>query len=150
MAQELGLTVTAWSPLAGGVLTGKYLNESTEASEARYASADMQQFMGDRERGNSIAREIKAVSESIGKSAAQVALAWLRTRQQPIIPIIGTRKLAQLKDNLESLNVELSTEHLKQLDESSRIELGFPHDFYNLEMVRNFVYAGLADRIDIK
>lgn len=148
MAQELGLTVTAWSPLAGGVLTGKYLDESKEANNARYASAEMQQFMGDRERGNRIAREIKAVSEETGSSAAQVALAWLRTRQQPIIPIIGTRKLSQLADNLASLNVELGAKHRQRLDEASRIELGFPHDFYEREMVRNFVYAGLADRID--
>ncbi len=148
MAQELGLTVTAWSPLAGGVLTGKYLNETEDAKDARYASEMMQSFMGDRERGNRIAREIKAVSEELGKSAAQVALAWLRYRDRSIIPIIGTRKLAQLEDNLASLNVELGAEQLSRLDEASRIELGFPHDFYSLEMVRNFVYAGLADRID--
>jgi aryl-alcohol dehydrogenase-like predicted oxidoreductase len=155
MAKELGLTVTAWSPLAGGVLTGKYLNQTEEAKDARYSSEMMQSFMGERERGefehgNSIAREVKAVAEETGKSAGQVALAWLRYRDETIIPIIGTRKLAQLEDNLASLNVELSAEHLRRLDEVSRIELGFPHDFYNREMVRNFVYAGLADRIDHK
>jgi aryl-alcohol dehydrogenase-like predicted oxidoreductase len=88
------------------------------------------------------------VSEETGNSAAQVALAWLRTRRQPIIPLMGTRKLAQLQDNLESLNVELGAEHLERLDGASRIELGFPHDFYEREMVCNFVYAGLADRLD--
>lgn len=150
MAQELGLTVTAWSPLAGGVLTGKYLNQTEESKDARYSSEMMQSFMGDRERGNRIAREIKAVAEEFGKSSAQVALAWLRYRDQKIVPIIGTRKLSQLEDNLASLNVELGAEHLKRLDEASRIELGFPHDFYNLEIVRNFVYAGLGDRIDRK
>lgn len=150
MAEELGLTVTAWSPLAGGVLTGKYLDDAKEAKDARYATAEMNQFIRDKERGNRIAREIKAVSEETGKPAAQVALAWLRYRDQPIIPIIGTRKLAQLEDNLASLNVELGAEHLRRLDEVSTVELGFPHEFYNLEMVRNFVYAGLGDRIDRK
>ncbi len=150
MAQELGLTVTAWSPLAGGVLTGKYLNQSEEAKDTRYASAEMQQHMGDRDRGNRIAREIKVVAEATGKPTAQVALAWLRYRDNPIIPIIGTRKLTQLEDNLASLNVDLDAEHLKRLDEVSHIELGFPHDFYEREMVRNFVYAGLSHQIDHK
>ena len=148
MAKELGLTVTAWSPLAGGVLTGKYLNESADEN-TRYGTEEMQQFMGDKERGSKIAREIKAVADEIGTSAAQVALAWLRYRQQPIIPIIGTRKLSQLEDNLASLNIELNAEQLQKLDEVSKIKLGFPHDFYELEMIRNFVYAGLADRIEL-
>ena len=150
MAKELGLTVTAWSPLAGGVLTGKYLNQSEENKDSRFSSEMMQGYMDDPERGNRIAREIKAVAEETGKSAAQIALAWLRYQENQIIPIIGTRKIAQLEDNLASVEIELGTEHLTRLDEASRIELGFPHDFYENEMVKNFVYAGLADRIERK
>lgn len=150
MAKELGLTVTAWSPLAGGVLTGKYLDESAENKDARFGNEEMKKYMDNLERGNRIAREIKAVAEEIGKSAAQIALAWLRYHENQIIPIIGTRKIAQLEDNLGSLEIELGTEHLTRLDEASRIELGFPHDFYENEMVKNFVYAGLADRIERK
>lgn len=148
MAKELGLTVTAWSPLGGGVLTGKYLEKSAENKGARYDIAEMQGFLGDPERGNRIARVVKAVAEETGATAAQVALAWLRYRNQSIIPIIGTRKIAQLEDNLASLQIELNSEQLGKLDESSKIELGFPHDFYKHEMVNNFVYAGLADRIE--
>lgn len=150
MAKELGMTVTAWSPLAGGVLTGKYLNESAESTGARYDSAEMQKFLGDQTRGNRIARVVKAVAEETGATAAQVALAWLQTRNQSIIPIIGTRQIAQLEDNLASLNIELNGEQIGRLDEASRIELGFPHDFYENEMVKNFVYAGLADRIEFR
>lgn len=150
MAKELGLTVTAWSPLAGGVLTGKYLDESEESKGARYSGEMMKSFMPEEERGNRIAREIKTVAEEIGTTSAQVALAWLRYRDNAIIPIIGTRKVAQLEDNLASLNIELSDEQLKKLDQVSKIELGFPHDFYEREMVKNFVYAGLADRIEFK
>jgi diketogulonate reductase-like aldo/keto reductase len=78
---------------------------------------------------------------------AQVALAWLRHRPVPVIPIIGARKLPQLKDNLGSADVSLSPAQLKTLDEASRIELGFPHDFYTRDLVRGLIYGGMADRI---
>jgi diketogulonate reductase-like aldo/keto reductase len=65
---------------------------------------------------------------------AQVALAWLRYRPVPVIPIIGARKLSQLQDNLASFDLTLSADQLKTLDEASRIELGFPYDFYAKEM----------------
>ena len=67
---------------------------------------------------------------------AQVALAWLRYRPVPVIPIIGARKLSQLQDNLASFDLTLSPRQLKTLDEASRIELGFPHDMFSKEMVR--------------
>lgn len=150
VAKELGMTVAAWSPLAGGTLTGKYLDEVGKSDDARYASEMMQQYAGDRKRGNRIARVVKAVADETGRSAAQIALGWLRNRHQPIIPIIGARKIAQLEDNLASIDVELNDEQLRKLDEASRIELGFPHDFYEGEMIKNFVYAGFADRIEHK
>jgi diketogulonate reductase-like aldo/keto reductase len=78
---------------------------------------------------------------------AQVALAWLRYRPVPVIPIIGARKLSQVKDNLASSGVSLSAEQLKTLNEASRIELGFPHEFYMRDMVRGLVYGGMYDRI---
>jgi diketogulonate reductase-like aldo/keto reductase len=64
-----------------------------------------------------------------------------------VIPIIGARKVSQLEDNLASLDLELSTEQLKVLDDASRIELGFPYDLYNAEMVRTLAYGGMRDRI---
>jgi len=78
---------------------------------------------------------------------AQVALAWLRTRPVPVIPIIGARKLSQLQDNLASLDVSLSAEQVRALDEASRVELGFPHDFFAKEMVRTLIYGGMRDQI---
>jgi aryl-alcohol dehydrogenase-like predicted oxidoreductase len=66
---------------------------------------------------------------------AQVALAWLRYQTVPVIPIIGARKVSQLEDNLGSLDLELSVEQLKSLDEASRIEQGFPRNLYDKEMV---------------
>jgi hypothetical protein len=65
----------------------------------------------------------------------------------PVIPIIGPRKLSQLQDGLASFDCELSAEHLKSLDEASRIELGFPYDLYSEEAVGAIRYGGMRDRI---
>jgi len=81
-------------------------------------------------------------------SASQVALAWLRYRDQPMIPIIGTRKLSQLQDNLASLNLNLSDEHLKRLNDVSANEPIFPNSFLAKDFVRNVVYGGMRDSID--
>jgi diketogulonate reductase-like aldo/keto reductase len=78
---------------------------------------------------------------------AQVALAWLRHRTVPVIPIIGARKVSQLQDNLASLDLELSAEQLKSLDGASQIELGFPQSIYEREMVRGVRYGGMWDRL---
>ncbi|MBI4852299.1 MAG: aldo/keto reductase [Acidobacteria bacterium] len=147
MAQALGLTVTAWSPLAGGVLSGKYLDSTT--TEARYNSPQMQQFLTNKERSTLIAKEVKAIANDISRSPSQVALAWLRQRSIPIIPIIGARTTTQLKDNLACLDLTLSPEQLLRLEEVSKIELGFPNEFFTKDMVKTFVYGGLKDQIDI-
>jgi len=64
-----------------------------------------------------------------------------------VIPIIGSRKLSQLEDNLASLSLTLSSEQVEQLDEASRVDLGFPLDFYRRDLVRTFAYGGMRDRI---
>ena len=78
---------------------------------------------------------------------AQVALAWLRYRPVPVIPIIGARKLSQLQDNLASFDLTLSPDQLKALDEASHVELGFPYNMYAKDLVRGLRYGGMADRI---
>ena len=65
----------------------------------------------------------------------------------PLIPIVGARKLAQLEDNLASLDLELSAPQLKSLDAASRVDLGFPQEFYTRELVRTLRYGGVADRL---
>ena len=92
-------------------------------------------------------REIVAVGKELGVSAAQVALAWLRCRPVPVIPIIGARKLSQIEDNLRSLEVTLAPEQLARLDRASAVPLGFPHDFLARDMVKAIVFGGLRDRI---
>jgi aryl-alcohol dehydrogenase-like predicted oxidoreductase len=87
------------------------------------------------------------VSAETGATMAQVALAWLRYRPVPVIPILGARKLSQLHDNLASFDVDLSADQIKALDEASHIELGFPYAMYAKGMVRAIAYGGLRDKI---
>jgi aryl-alcohol dehydrogenase-like predicted oxidoreductase len=147
MASKLGVGVTAWSPLAGGVLTGKQL-EPGGAKDSRQASEMMQQFLQSDARKEAIAREVVAVAREGGHSPARVALAWLRQRSQLIIPIIGARKLAQVKDNLACVDVKLEPSQIDRLDAVSKVELGFPHDMLTKEMVRSFSSGGMRDQID--
>jgi aryl-alcohol dehydrogenase-like predicted oxidoreductase len=145
MATAFGLTVTAWSPLCGGLLTGKYA--AGQASDGRFASKEMRQFLPEQERATRILASVDQVSKQTGRSKAQVALAWLRRREVPVIPIIGARKIGQFEDNLESLTLALDPDQVRLLDAASDIQLGFPHDFYRQEMVRGLVYGGLRDKI---
>jgi aryl-alcohol dehydrogenase-like predicted oxidoreductase len=147
MAESLGLGVTAWSPLAGGVLTGKYDQGKAEA-DARMNSEMAKEFSRSDERTRAVVRAVLAVAHDVGRSPAQVALAWLRQRPTPVIPIIGARRLAQFRDNLASLDLTLNPEQVERLDKASHIELGFPHDFYSRHMVKGILYGGLRDKID--
>ena len=140
--------MTAWSPLAGGVLTGKYA-EGKAAADARLNSEMMKGFNRDDERARRVVAEVQAVAREVGRSPAQVALAWLRHRPVPVIPIVGARRLEQFRDNLACLDLTLSGEQVDRLDAASHVELGFPHDFYDRDMVKALVSGGLGDRFDM-
>ena len=146
MAKALNIGVTAWSPLAGGVLTGKYHGHGS-SEQARMSSDMMKDFMPEQQRTDRIVAAVKSVSDETGRSMAQVALAWLRYRPVPVIPIIGARKLSQFQDNLASFDLTLSADQLKTLDEASGIELGFPYEMYAKAMPRAICYGGLRDQI---
>ena len=146
MAKALNLGLMAWSPLARGLLTGKYHGHGS-SEPGRMSTDMMKEHMPDQQRAASAVAAVKTVSDEIGRGMAQVALAWLRYRPVPVIPIIGARKLSQLQDNLASFDLTLSADQLKILDEASRIELGFPYDIYNKDMVRATVYGGLRGQI---
>jgi aryl-alcohol dehydrogenase-like predicted oxidoreductase len=146
MARALNVGVVAWSPLSGGILTGKYHgNGSSEAG--RMNSEMMKGFMPDQQRAERVVAAVKTVSAQIGRSIAQVALAWLRYRVVPVIPILGARKLSQLQDNLASFDLALSPEQIKILDEASRIEPGFPQSMYEKELARALAYGGMREKI---
>src|SRR6266436_3653895 len=147
MAKALNLGVLAFSPLAGGFLTGKYHGEG-KPDGGRMTNEGVKAFYPEREqRAALMISAVKSVSEQTGRSMAQVALAWLRHRTVPVIPIIGARKVSQLQDNLASLDLELSAEQLNSLDGASRVEPGFPQSIYDREMVRAIRYGGTWDRL---
>jgi diketogulonate reductase-like aldo/keto reductase len=81
-----------------------------------------------------------------------VAIAWVLHQQRPhsapIIPLLGATKVDQLKDNLGALDVRLAADQLARLDEASRIDLGFPHEFLASAGVRDVVFGGTYDQID--
>jgi aryl-alcohol dehydrogenase-like predicted oxidoreductase len=143
MAQALGLGVTAWSPLASGLLTGKYLQPG--ANEERRLDKTPS-FEKQNERNDSITQTVVEVATETGHSGAQVALNWLRAKRG-VIPIIGARKFDQFEDNLRCLDWTLSSEQLRRLDEVSAIELGFPTDFLHRKEVHDFLHGGMFDRI---
>lgn len=148
LARALKLGLIAWGPLAGGVLSGKY--HLGQVSEGRYRNQTGEASSRGRtgERVDRIVSTLTQVAAETGRSAAQVALAWLRHRDIPVIAILGARRAEQLRDNLACLDLNLSPERLTALDAASSIELGFPYDsLYKRERIARLVYGGLRDRI---
>jgi aryl-alcohol dehydrogenase-like predicted oxidoreductase len=152
MARALELGVTAWTPLASGWLTGKYSRNvpprlrNNMAGPKRLDDLTAAAFVRRTARNVAIVEEVIRISTELGSTPAHVALNWLR--QQGMIPIMGVRKVEQLKENLACLSFELSEQQMRRLDEASRIELGYPHDFLATGMVRQHIYGGMFDLID--
>jgi aryl-alcohol dehydrogenase-like predicted oxidoreductase len=142
MAKALGLGVTAWSPLASGLLTGKYLQKGSE--ERRLDKAPSFEQMS--HRNLAIAKLVVQLGHEVGKSPAQVALNWLRSKGS-VIPILGARSSAQFEDNMGCLNWSVDEQQRARLEEISRIELGFPTDFLHRKEVREFLHGGLFEHI---
>ncbi len=146
MAKALNIGLTAWSPLAGGILTGKYHGHASP-EQGRMNTEMMKNFKPEQERADRVVAAVKSVSAETGKSLAQVALAWLRYRPIPVIPIIGARKLSQLQDNLASFDLNLTAAQIKTLDDGSHIDLGFPYSMYAKDFVKAIAYGGMRDKI---
>ncbi|PMB38499.1 hypothetical protein CEN40_25635 [Fischerella thermalis CCMEE 5205] len=100
------------------------------------------------ERALAIAEVVTQVAQEIGRTPSQVALAWLRAQAGVIIPIIGALKVSQIQDNLACVDIDLSPEHLQRLNEVSKIELGFPHDFLQNDVIRDRLFGGTFNLID--
>ena len=98
------------------------------------------------ERSEAIAKAVVKIAKAAGKSPAQVALNWLRQRGHTI-PIIGARKVEQLKDNLNCAKWSLNSKQLAELNKVSQIEPGFPRDFLDKPFVRDYLHGGMFDRI---
>ena len=141
MARHLGLAVTPWSPLGGGVLTGKYL---ADGPGGRLSDAAPQRSPANLR----IAQAVVDVAREADCTPAQAAIAWLRGRGRNVIPILGASTADQLRDTLGALDVTLTPDQTARLDRASAITLGFPHDFLARPMTRDRIYGGLRDAID--
>ena len=137
MALEMGLGVTPWSPLKGGVLSGKYMREN--AGRVQPARGEWV-TRGLTDRAYQVVEVLIRVAREVDSTPARVALAWVQSRAGVVSTIIGARSVAQLDDNLGALAVALKPEHLAALDEVSKPTLDFPAAF--LENAANFAYGG--------
>ena len=137
MARAHGLGVTPWSPLKGGLLTGKYGRNRHPKGEGRHVPG-VSKSLTDRNYG--IIEAAEGVAAELGAGVAQVALAWVLSRPGVASPILGARTLAQLEGNLESLDLALPLELIKRLDAASVPGPIFPHSF--LANTRHVMQSG--------
>lgn len=143
MAKHWDMAVMPWGLISGGVLTGKYTDDSNE--DTRYDKDSVKNRL--RDQTKAIIAEVRAVSEEVERSMAQVAIQWVRQQQHKaqMIPILGARTSKQLADNLGVLEWELNDEQLQRLEEVSAIDMGFPHDFLP---ANPYIFGATFDKID--
>jgi aryl-alcohol dehydrogenase-like predicted oxidoreductase len=141
LAAALDLAVTPWGLLEGGELTGKYLAPDGRPTRSRPEDVSP--------RVNDLAREVVAVAGELGRPPAQVAIAWVRQQDPgcPVIPIVGARSAAQLRDNLGCLDLRLDAEQLGRLEAASGFRLGFPRSFLESDHVRGLIFGETFARI---
>lgn len=133
-----------WSPLAGGILTEKYNRKGTgEEGRRRFTRENPRSKGALNDRNLAITAEVQQVAREVGKIPAQVALNWIRqqTGHGEIIPILGARTAEQARENLGSLDFQLSQEQVERLDAVSHVDLGYPHDFVRRGQPNPFLYG---------
>jgi len=125
VALDQGCSILVWSPLAGGLLSGKYRRDE-DASEGRHVEGWDEPPVRDADKLYDVVDVLVEIAEARGVSAAQVALAWLLGRPGVASVIVGARTDEQLADNLEAADLELSEEERRRLDEASAPPLIYP------------------------
>ncbi|MDI3282555.1 aldo/keto reductase [Polyangium sp. 15x6] len=132
LAQTLGMGITAWSPLGGGLLSGKYRpSEGRGEGEGRLTKGDAGTQLGlFTERNWGVVAAVETASKELGRSMAQVALNWTATQPGVGSVILGATKLAQLEDNLAALDFEIPAELRRALDQASTLPPPFPYKMF--------------------
>ncbi|ANW64184.1 aldo/keto reductase [Mycobacterium sp. djl-10] len=148
MAAQLGLGVMPWSPLGGGVLTGKYtsadLGETATAAVSGTRSGVIASSGNMTERNLHIAAIVGEVAAEVGVTPAQVALAWVLHQPAVVSPVIGARTLAQVEQNLDALTVSLSDDHLARLAAASDPGTIFPLGFLRRPMLQQLIFGATS------
>lgn len=145
-AEALGLGVTLWSPLGGGLLTGKY----RQSDQGRLSDLKFLVHTESTEQKAAVVDTVLAIADEVGRPPAQVATAWVNEHSRRLatsaVPIIGPRSQAQLDDYLAALDVELTTEQYDRLTQVSAIALGTPHEANAYQL--NGLHGGISALID--
>jgi aryl-alcohol dehydrogenase-like predicted oxidoreductase len=143
MAEAFGMGVLGYSPLGGGMLTGKY-----RRGESGRAQSSISQFMHKEDDDNkgTILDAVQTIADETDVTPGEVAIRW--SMAKGVIPIVGPRTTEQLGMNLAAADLELSPEQIKRLDAASAIRLGYPHDFRTDAGARHAVTGGKADLLD--
>jgi len=132
LCQQEGLGMLAWSPLAGGWLSGKYRRGKDIPSDSRAGRKDRWDD-SEEQRGNAQAYDIievlHEIAAEVGCSVSQVSLNWIRKHSAGVVPLIGSRTKVQLQENLDALAWELDESQMRRLDEVSSIGLPSPYSF---------------------
>jgi aryl-alcohol dehydrogenase-like predicted oxidoreductase len=121
-SEKVGLLV--WSPLAGGLLSGKFSRTKQKAADSRRTEYDFP--IVDKERTWNILDVMAPIAKAHGCSPARLSLAWLLTKPVVTSVIIGAKRLDQLQDNLAAIELTLTQDELRQLDEVSALALEYP------------------------
>ncbi len=133
LAEYAGLGVLPWSPLGGGLLSGKYRAGEAPPDDSRAAdttpSAVLMRMRIQEDRNFAVAQAVQDLAEDLGKTMAQVALNWVLHRPGVTAPILGARTVAHIDDNLGAIGWKLDADALARLEDASAIERGYPYDF---------------------
>ena len=121
MAEHFGLGMMCYSPLAGGLLTGKY----RQGSSGRLTLSAAEGYQED-ERTKIILDQLELIANELEATPGQIALAWVLSKG--VFPIIGARTLAHLETSLRAVAIRLQADQVKLLDEISTISMGYPHE----------------------
>nr|WP_276569314.1 aldo/keto reductase [Sphingopyxis panaciterrulae] len=144
LSRAHNIGVMAWSPLAGGILTGKYTRGGSGNGTKRMDSMQLQPLD---ERNRRIAGALDAIADSLGATSGQVALAWMMSRG--VIPIVGATNPEQLSENLAATAIRLDEKTLAALDTESAFDAGHPYGMLEWDMPIALGYGGMFDQIDI-
>lgn len=142
--QALGLGIVSWSPLGGGMLTGKY--RKGEKGRAEGLGGKVFQAENSSQR-TAILDTLIAVAGEIGVTPGEVAIAWVAAKGT--FPIIGPRSLQQLEGNLAAARLRLSAEHIARLDEASSLPLIFPYSMIQEPGTLQQSSGGKYDQLDL-
>lgn len=125
--QDAGIGVMPWSPLAGGLLSGKYTRQNPKGDGGRSSTFDF--LPHDRERVYDVVERVRAIGIAHNASPAQVSLAWMLTKPFVSSILLGANKMEQLEDNLGAVNVQLSPEELADLEQITAPASQYPNWF---------------------